>query len=106
MNTAAWIFIVLAIIVCGINKKWKFDPDAGGYKPNIKDKAQYPKFYVHSVSACLITLGMMLFGVNQFVALGLIVGFGVMYEFSQGFVNILDITADLTGGIVALLLMR
>lgn len=106
MNAASWIFIALAIIVCLINKKWKFDPDAGEYTPSIKDKAQYPKFYVHSVSACLITIGMMLFGVNHPLALGLIAGFGVMYELSQGFVNWLDIVADITGGLVALFLMR
>jgi hypothetical protein len=98
--------IAIATAVCFINKIWKFDPDAGGYHPNIKDKAQYPKFYVHSVSACLATIGMIRYGIHPVVALGLIAAFGTMYEFSQGFVNFLDILADITGGVVAFLLMK
>ena len=106
MPWAVWVSIIVAIAICLINKKWKFDPDVGGYTPSIKDKAQYPKFYVHSVSACLATVAMIRAGVSPLLALGLIVVFGVMYEFSQGFVNKLDIVADTVGGLVAFLLMK
>lgn len=99
------ISIILAIIVCVSNKIWKFDPDIGGYTPSLRDKALYPKFYVHSVSGSLLAFALIHFGISILISLPMIFGFGLLYEWSQGFINYLDIVAELYGWLVVSMLM-
>lgn len=99
------IFAIVIILVVIVNKKYQIDPSVGETKPKITDKAQYPKFYVHFVTALASFLAMHMLGVP--IVWGVILlGTGIFgYEWSQGFWNKLDIVAGFAGIALAIALI-
>jgi hypothetical protein len=109
MRYIGWqvIAAVLAIaIVVGFNRTMRFDPDLGGYKPSWKNKATYPKMFVHGVTAYWL-MDMMLHVGTYWIAAAVLMLIGILlYEWSQRFFNKYDVLAGIIGSTMAILLHR
>lgn len=92
------IFAALSAGVLVANLIGKFDTDPGGY-PDI----WYPrKQSIHFAAAAGIALGACWFGVPMWIALGITIVDGVLFEFTQGYVNRHDIAADILGALAGI----
>jgi len=105
MIIALVLFALLCALVVAANAKYHFDPDIGGYKPEWKNKAAYPKAFVHAVVAFAIVLALPHVPINPLHGSIILAIFLVPWELGQGFINWKDIIAGLVGISLALALI-
>jgi hypothetical protein len=97
---------LLLLILTGLtilaNRKWQFDPDAGGEPSILKHKAHYNKALIHLAFAFLFTVSLLLVGtpVLGVAGLSLFAIFG--WEWSQRVYRKWDIIGGLVGSTLAL----
>jgi len=94
--TPALIFAGLSALALYANWRWKFDTDAGGYV----DKFYPAKQAKHFAAALILVLAACWIGVPLWWAVGITVVDGILFEFTQGYVNPHDIGADVLGALV------
>ncbi len=87
-------FILACVLVLAINALVHFDTDAGGY-----DRwTVYPKKQaIHLAAAFVIALGAMALGVPALSAAVITAVAGFFFEITQGFINPIDVLADVLG---------
>lgn len=105
--TPAWRVVIaaaVAVAVVALNFTRHVDADAGGYRPQWRNRASYPKAYVHGVSGFAAALAVAVFTGQPAAALLIVAAGAVLWEFSQGFVNLLDIAAGVGGALAACVL--
>lgn len=103
MKAYTYGFFLLAIaLVVGLNRLTGFDRSIGETHPHITDRALYPKFYVHWVTAVTISWFMWMCGLTTVEIVALMLIAIPAYEWSQRFFNYLDILAGAIGVATAL----
>mgnify|MGYP001563875639 CR=1 FL=1 len=92
--------IYLALLALGIlmNAIFKIDSDSGGYIDTLWSVDKI----THFVFAYAIVLTGLMIRVKKPIALGGIIVASIAFEFTQGFVSVLDIFADCVGAIIAM----
>jgi hypothetical protein len=101
--TASVSLAVVCLLVLAANWRFAFDVNVPSrYVPRLRNKATYPKAYVHGVTAFAAALGALVLGVPV-PALLLILGLAcVAWEFTQrGTVDRFDILAGWVGIVLA-----
>lgn len=107
MMLSTWARSALLVLVCAAvllaNLRWRFDVNVPPqYTPNVKNKASYPKVYVHFVTALAATLGVVLLGVPFIVAAIVLAFAAVAFEHTQGgTIDVYDIASAVAGIILA-----
>jgi hypothetical protein len=91
------IFFIIILSIVLLNRMIGFDMSIGETKPKITDKATYLKFYVHWVTACTITWFMWMTGLSLIEIAALMIIAIPLYEWSQKFINKLDMLAGAVG---------
>lgn len=102
------IFLVLLVAVIVANKFLRFDVDerpAGSPKRSLWAKAAYPKSYVHALQAFTLTMIAVFLAAMPIVVAVPVVFFALaIFEWTQGYVDYLDIAANGVGVVAAVLL--
>lgn len=106
MSIATLVFLFLIVLAIFWNRFWPYDPSIGETHPKITDEATYPKFYVHAISGFALAMLMHHAGV-PLLWIGILMFIATIgYEWSQRFINALDILAGLFGALIAYFLWR
>ena len=95
LTMAFFLAAILAVVL--LNRFVGFDKSVGEFHPKITDKATYPKFYVHWVTAVTIAWFMWITGLSFIEIAALMIVAIPAYEWSQKFFNRLDMLAGAIG---------
>jgi hypothetical protein len=104
ISARLWLVLAIAAGTLLGNRLLHFDADVGGYRPALGNHATYPKAYVHAVTGFAATLAAGVFTGAPVAALGVVVVAAIVWEFTQGFFNWLDVVAGAVGAGVAVAL--
>ena len=101
------VFAGLLLAIVAANYWLRFDVDERAKGEPLRDwkaKATYPKSYLHALQAFALMMIAAMFGLHTILAVVIVFGALLAFEYSQGFLDWMDVAANGAGIVVAVLL--